>query len=143
MRNLKTKIEGWGLRAEENRYPKLRKVKIFNKEFLTVHKKKDNTIFQHQHLSNERAFGQWKILPKNYKPIKVWLWIVYKINKNNCHLQHFGKLIQTQNRHSTSLGKINILTWRLFAILVQNCCFKLNSLRTYSLQTMSYLPLQL
>ena len=23
---------------------------------------------------------------KSYKPKRVWLWLVYKISKNNCHL---------------------------------------------------------
>ena len=37
-------------------------------------------------MSHERVlnFDQWKKFSKNYEPITVWLWLVYKITENNC-----------------------------------------------------------
>ena len=39
---------------------------------------------------------------EDYKPIKVWLWIVYKIAKTNCRLLLFAKFIQSQNDYPIS-----------------------------------------
>ena len=50
-------------------------------------------------MSRESAlnFDQSKTFSENYKPIRVWLWIVYKITEN----------IQ---EYPTSLDKMSILT---------------------------------
>ena len=61
-------------------------------------------------------FDQWKTFSENYKPIRVWLWFVYKFTENNCHSQLFSQFIQTQKRYPTSLDKIRILTWKLLVI---------------------------
>ena len=47
---------------------------------------------------------------EKYKPIRVWLWIVYRIIENNCCLRLFMKFIETQKRYPTSFDKISILT---------------------------------
>ena len=58
-------------------------------------------------MSRERVlnFNQWKIFSQNYKPITVQLWLVYKINENNCRLQPFAEFIQTQKMLPTSPDK--------------------------------------
>ena len=54
-------------------------------------------------MSCERTlnFDQSKTFSENYMSIKVWLWLVYKISKNNC---------QTQERYTTFLDKIIMVT---------------------------------
>ena len=59
-------------------------------------------------------FDQWKLVSENYKPIKVWLWFVYKITENNCRSRLITKFIQTQKRCPTFLDEMSILTSRLF-----------------------------
>ena len=67
---------------------------------------------------SERAlkFDLWKTLSENYKPIRVWLWLVFKFTENYCRLRLLSEFIQTQKRYCTSLDKICILTWKLLVI---------------------------
>ena len=67
---------------------------------------------QEKNISCERAlnFDQWKTFSENYKPMRVWLWLVYKFTENYCRLRLFSEFIQTQKRYPTSLDKIRILT---------------------------------
>ena len=63
-------------------------------------------------------FDQWKTISENYKPVRVWLWLVCKFNGNYCRLRLFSKFIQTQKRkkdkiYILTLDKICILTWKL------------------------------
>ena len=51
-------------------------------------------------------FDQWKTFSGNYKPIRVWLWLVHKFTENNCRSRLFSKFIQTQKRYPTSLDKL-------------------------------------
>ena len=69
-------------------------------------------------MSCERAlnFDRWKTLSENYKPMRVWLWLVYKFTENYCCLRLFSNFIQTQRMYPTSLDKIRILTWKLLAL---------------------------
>ena len=53
---------------------------------------------------------------ENYKPMRVWLWLVYKFTENHCRFRLFSEFIQTQKRYPTSLDKIRILTWKLLFI---------------------------
>ena len=53
---------------------------------------------------------------ENFKPMRIWLWLVCKITANNCHSQLLAELIRTQTRYPTSLDKMSILTWRLLVI---------------------------
>ena len=68
-------------------------------------------------MSCERAldFDQWKTCSENYKPMIVWLWLVYKFTKNY-YPSLFSEFIQTQKRYPTSPDKICILTWKLLVI---------------------------
>ena len=88
-------------------------------------------------------FDQWKTFSENLKPIKVWLWLVFKFTENNCCLRLSTEFIQTQKRYPTSLDKISILIWKLFIISGQIFSSELNSQWTYSFQNISYLSLQL
>ena len=54
-------------------------------------------------------FDQWKTFSENHKPIRVWLWLVYKFTENNCHSRLFSKSIQTQKEYFASLNKISLL----------------------------------
>ena len=69
-------------------------------------------------MSCERAlnFDQWKTFSENYKPMRVWLWLVYKFTENYYPSRLFSEFIQTQKRYSTSPDKIRILTWKLHSI---------------------------
>ena len=73
---------------------------------------------QEKNMSCERAlnFNQWKTFSENYKPMRVWLWLVYKFTENYYPSRLFSEFIQTQKRYPTSLDKIRILTWKLLVI---------------------------
>ena len=77
---------------------------------------------------------QWKTFSENHKPIRAWLWLVYKFTDNSCHSRLFSDFIQTEKRYPTSLDKIIILTWKLLDISSQTLSCKLNSQGSYSLQ---------
>ena len=53
---------------------------------------------QKKNMSCERAliFDQWKTFSENYKPMRVWLWLVYKCTNNFCRSRLFSEFIQTQ-----------------------------------------------
>ena len=55
-------------------------------------------------------FDQSKIFSENYRPIGVWLWLIYKFTENYCRLRLFSELIQTQKWYPTSLDKILLVT---------------------------------
>ena len=59
---------------------------------------------QKKNMSCERAliFDQWKTFSENYKPMRVWLWLVYKFNENYCRSRLFSDFIQTQKKYPTS-----------------------------------------
>lgn len=85
--------------------------------------------------SREHAlnFDQWQTFLEKYKPVKVSLWLVYKIIKNNCRLQLFAtsllKLKEVSNlettRHmmSKSILRTKLLQNLLFAIISHICCY--------------------
>ena len=59
-----------------------------NKKYLLEFIKRRSKVHQ-KNMSREGAlrFDQSKIFSENYKPIRIWLWIVYKITENNCLLE--------------------------------------------------------
>ena len=64
-------------------------------------------------MSQERAlnFDQWKTFHENYKPMRVWLWLVYKFIENYCDLRLFSEIIQVEKssfRYPTSINRIVI-----------------------------------
>ena len=69
-------------------------------------------------MSCEHALNldQWKTFSENYKPMKVWLWLVYKFTKNCQIYRLFSEFIQTKKRYPTHLEKIRILTRKLLVI---------------------------
>ena len=73
---------------------------------------------QENNMSCERGlnFDQWKTFSENSKPMRVWLWFVYKFTEDYCRLRLFSEFIQTQKRYPTTLDKIRILTWKLLFI---------------------------
>ena len=70
---------------------------------------------QEKNMSFQRAlnFDQWKIFSENYKPMRVWLWLVYKFTENCQIYRLFSEFIQTKKRYPISLDKIRILTRKL------------------------------
>ena len=58
-------------------------------------------------------FDQWKIFSENYKPMKVWLWLVYKITENYCRSWIFSEFIQIQKSHPTSIDEVHMLTFHI------------------------------
>ena len=79
---------------------------------------KEDQKFKKKNISCESAsnFDQWKTFSENYKPMRVWLWLVYKFTENYCRSRLFSEFIQTQRKYPTSLDKIRILTWKLLVI---------------------------
>ena len=77
-------------------------------------------------------FDQWKTFPGNYKPIRVWPKLAYKIIMNNCFSRALNRFIWIQVRYSISLEKRSILTWKL--IFISRSCRELNFSRIYSLR---------
>ena len=71
-------------------------------------------------MSCERGlnFDQCKKCFENYKPMRVWLWLLYKFHENYGRLRLFSEFIQTQKRYPTSLDKIRILNWKLLVISI-------------------------
>ena len=64
-------------------------------------KEKNDFFLTEKNLSCERAlnFDQWKTFSENYKPMRVWLWLVYKFTENYCRSWLFSEFIQTQRRY--------------------------------------------
>ena len=86
------------------------------KKYLELIKRRSKV--QEKDMSCERAlnFDQWKTFPENYKPMRVWLWLVYKFTENCQIYRLFSEFIQTKKRYPTSLDKICILTRKLLVL---------------------------
>ena len=86
-------------------------------ELLNVLIKRRSKVHE-KNMSCERTsiFHQWKTFSENYKPMRVWFWLVYKFTENFCPSWLFSEFIQTQKRYPTSLDKIPTLTWKLLVI---------------------------
>ena len=112
-----------------------------NKYLLELIKRRSKV--QERNMSCERGlnFDQWKTFPENYKPVRIWLWLLYKFTI--MIVAHTTFLRVHSNSKEVSLDKISILTWKLLVISTQNFSCELNSQRTYSLQNISYLSLRL
>ena len=115
-------------------------ISLIHKFLLELIKRTSKVQAKNMSCEHTLNFDQWKTFFENYKPIRVWLWLVYKFTEN---LQLSTEFIQTQKRYPSCLNKISILTWKLFTISSQNVSCELNYQRTYSLQNISYLSLQL
>ena len=87
-----------------------------NTKYLELIKRRSKV--QEKNMSCERAlnFDQWKTFSENYKPMIVWLWLVYKFTENCQIYRLFSEFIQTKKRYPTSLDKIRILTRKLLVI---------------------------
>ena len=46
-------------------------------------------------------FDQLRIFPDNYKPLRVWLWLVYKFTENYCRLQTCSEFFQKSSWQNT------------------------------------------
>ena len=61
-------------------------------------------------------FHQWKTFSENYKPMRVWLCLVYKFTENYYPSRLFSEFIQTQKRYPTPPDKIRIAIRKLVVI---------------------------
>ena len=101
---------------------------------------------QEKNVSCERAlnFDQWKIFSENYKPMRVWLWLVYKIYRELLSLATFPPV------HSNS-KEVSYLSWpNTYPNLKTTCHIRLKFFlwtklleNLYSMQNISYLSLRL
>ena len=76
---------------------------------------------QKKNMSCERAliFDQWKTFSENYKPMRVWLWLVYKIYRELLSLATFLRV------HSNS-KEVSYLSWQnTYPNLKTTCHIKL------------------
>ena len=87
-----------------------------NTKYLELIKRRSKV--QEKNMSCERAlnFDQWKTFSENYKPMRVWLWLVYKFAENCQMYRLFSESIQTKKRYPTSLDKRRIQTQKLLVI---------------------------
>ena len=72
-------------------------------------------------MSCERSlnFDQWKNFFENYKPMRVWLWLVYKFTENYCRFGTFFRV------HSNS-KEVSYLSWQnTYPNLKTTCHIKL------------------
>ena len=88
------------------------------------------------------SFEQWKISPENSRPIRVWLWFVYKVTRIVLAQDFWPSSFKLKKRYPTFHDKVNILTWTTFVVSDQSFSCELNSTRTCSLQNVSYLSLR-
>ena len=98
-----------------------------NTKYLELIKRRSKV--QEKNMSCECAlnFDQWKTFSENYKPMRVWLWLVYKFTENYCRSWLFSEFIQTQKRYPTSLDKrLLCLSWhKTYPNLKTTCHIKL------------------
>ena len=87
-----------------------------NTKYLELIKRRSKV--QEKNMSCERAlnFDQWKTFSENYKPMIVWLWLVYKFTENCQIYRFFSEFIQTKKRYPIYLDKIRTLTRKLLVI---------------------------
>ena len=71
-----------------------------NKNYL-LELTKGRSKVREKNMSRELALtlDLWKIFSEKYKPMRVWLWFVYKITENNYYLRLVVEFIQTQKRY--------------------------------------------
>ena len=85
---------------------------------------------------------QWKLFSKNFTPMRVRLWFVYKITETSCCSPLLPGLFKLKRGILPPLT-ISVLSWWLLIISSQNFSCELSSWRTYSFQNISYLSLWL
>ena len=74
-----------------------------------------------------------KNFTKNYKSLRVWLWFVSKITKNNYRPRLLAEFIETQKRYPNFLNKISNLTLTLSRrrpLSYRNQYFRLERVKT-------------
>ena len=76
-----------------------------NTKYLELIKRRSKV--QEKNMSCECAlnFDQWKTFSENYKPMRVWSWLVYKFTENCQIYQLFSEFIQAKKRYPTLLTK--------------------------------------
>ena len=77
---------------------------------------------QEKTISCERGLNvdQWKKFSKHYKPMRVWLWLVYKFTKNYCRLQLYSKFYLSRENvypNAKIAGHIKLKFFRLTKLL--------------------------
>ena len=90
-----------------------------NTKYLELIKRRSKV--QEKNMSYELAlnFDQWKTFSENYKPIRVWLWLVYKIYRELLSLATFLRV------HSNS-KEVSYLCWQnTYRNLKTTCHIKL------------------
>ena len=87
-----------------------------NTKYLDLIKRRSKVQEKNKSCKRALNFDQWKTFSKNYKPMRVWLWLVYKFTKSCQIYRLFSEFIQTKKRYPTSLDKICILNRKLLVI---------------------------
>ena len=116
--------------------------KLQTKSLLELIKRRSKA--QEKNMSCERGlnFFQWKTFSENYKPVRVWLWLVYKFAENYCRLRLFLACVHSNsedvsylscqntylNLKTTCHTKLKLLLWTklienfLLANLISHIC---------------------
>ena len=85
-----------------------------NTKYLELIKRRSKVQEKNMSCKCALNFDQWKTFSENYKPMRVWLWHVYKFNKFSNFSPSSFKL--NKKKYPSSLDKICFLTWKLPAI---------------------------
>ena len=83
---------------------------IYSKHLISTRANQKKIKSSRKRMSCERAlkFEQCKTFYVSYKPMRVWLWLVYKLTESYFRLWLFSEFIQTQKRYPAFLDKICI-----------------------------------
>ena len=89
---------------------------ISNTKYLKLIEKISRVQEKNIHVSVLWALTNEKRNSKKLKPMRVWLWLVYKYTKNCQIYRLYSEFIQTKKKYLSSLKKISILTLNLLVI---------------------------
>ena len=81
--------------------------KTSNTKYLELIKRRSKVQEKSMSYEHSLNFDQWKTFSENNKPMRLWLWLLYKFTKNCQIYRLFSEFIQTKKRYPTSLDKKN------------------------------------
>ena len=84
-----------------------------NTKYLELIKRRSKVQEKNMSCNCALNFDQWKTFSKNHKPMRVWLWLVYKFTENCQIYRLFSEFIHIKKRYPTFPDKIRILTRKI------------------------------
>ena len=103
-----------------------------NTKYLEIIKRRSK--LQKNHMLCERTLNHdhWKPFFKNYKPMRIWLWLVYKFTDNYCRLSQLFPRVHSNSK------EVSYVSWQnTYLNLKTTCHIKLKFfLRTILLENL-------